>query len=133
VTVDAAKYGSGNGQWLDTGIELSAEGHISIKATGEIDLQPNNPGAIVCGPAGFNQGGGFNPGVGKLGVRRQQGGALLGRIGEAGAIFVIGERYQGKSAQAGKLQLQIAPSPWGVESGSYTVTINFGDAQEIGP
>jgi hypothetical protein len=135
VTVDAAKYGSGNGQWMDTGIEMSAEGHLSIKATGEVDLQPNNPGAITCGPAGFNQGGGFNPGVagGRGGVRRQQGGALLGRIGETGTVFVIGDRYQGKSAQAGKLQLQIAPSPWGSQTGSYTVTINFGETPEMGP
>jgi hypothetical protein len=130
VTVDAAKYGSGTGQWLDTGIEMMVEGHLSIKATGELDLQPNNPGAIVCGPAGFNQGG-FNPG-GRGGARRQ-GGALLGRIGETGTVFVIGDHYQGKSAQAGKLQLQIAPSPWGAQTGSYTVTINYGETLEVGP
>jgi hypothetical protein len=129
VVVDATKYG--NGQWMDTGIEVSAETHLNIKATGEVDLQPNNPGQIVCGPAGLNQGG-FNPGVmGKAGARRQ-GGTLLGRIGE-GPVFVIGEHYQGRSTQAGKLQLQIAPSPWGGETGSYTVTIHFGETQEVVP
>ena len=138
VAIDAALYGSGNGQWLDTGVEVNVGDHLAIKATGELDLQPANPGMVVCGPAGFNQGGGVRGGVGgaliaggggRGGInRRQLGGALLGRIGENGQTFVIGERFQGRIAEAGKLQLQIAPNQFGNQAtGSFTVTIGLGD------
>jgi hypothetical protein len=135
VTVEAAKYGNANGPWMDSGIEVSVNDRITIKATGEVDLQPANPGTVTCGPAGLNEGVAVRGGGGGgAGGRHQFGGALLGRIGEAGPIFVIGERYQGKASQAGKLQLQIVPNRWGTPSaGSYTVIINLGTSGDAGP
>jgi hypothetical protein len=135
VTVDAAK--NGNGQWLETTVEVSAGEHLSIRATGEVDLQPGNPGNAVCGPAGFNQGGfvGGRGGFAGGGLnRRQLAGALLGRIGETGEIFLVGNHYQGRAPQGGKLRLQISPSPFGAgATGSYRVTIHLGEMADTGP
>jgi hypothetical protein len=134
VTVDAATHG--NGQWLETNIEVTAGEQLLIQATGEVDLQPNNPGNVICGPGGFNQGGfpgGRLAGGGGAINRRQFGGALLGRIGESGEIFLIGTRYQGKSPRTGKLQLQITPSPFGGSTGSYTARIHLGEMADTGP
>jgi hypothetical protein len=138
VTLEAAKYGSGNGVWLDTGVDVNPESHLLIKASGEIDLQPANPGTLTCGPAGYAQGGvvAFNAGGFGAGGRgrvaaRTFGGALLGRIGDNGPAFVVGERYQSKAGQAGRLHLQIAPNPFGgVPSGSFHVTVQAGDSLE---
>jgi hypothetical protein len=132
VTIDAARYS--NGRWLETPVEVSAGEHLSIRATGEVDLQPANPGNMVCGPAGFNQGGpGARFGGGGIN-RRQLAGALLGRIGETGETLVVGSRYQARAPQAGKLQLQISPSPFGPgATGSYRVTIQLGEMADTGP
>jgi hypothetical protein len=55
-------------------------------------------------------------------------GILLGRIGENGKVFVIGERYQGTPNQEGTLYLLIAPSPWNnASTGSYKVKIGAGE------
>jgi hypothetical protein len=140
VTVDAARFG--NGQWLETDVEVNAADHVSIKAGGEVDLQPANPGTVVCGPWGINQGvglpggpaGGAPAGLGGRGqFNRRQGGMLLGRIGESGPMFVIGERYQGRAGSAGKLYLQIMAGPWGQSTGSYAVTINISDVPDAAP
>jgi hypothetical protein len=51
-------------------------------------------------------------------------GTLLGRVGENGAIFVIGDRYEGVPGEEGKLFLYIAPSPnSSIPTGTYTVRI----------
>src|SRR5438034_11839089 len=52
------------------------------------------------------------------------GGMLLGKIGEDGEAFTIGERYEGTPEAQGKLYLHIGPSPWNAQSqGSYDVKI----------
>jgi hypothetical protein len=52
------------------------------------------------------------------------GGALLGKIGENGEPFVVGERYEATPEKEGTLFLQIAPSPWQCPSaGTYDVKI----------
>ena len=58
------------------------------------------------------------------GGRGFAGGALLGRYGESGEPFLIGEDYKGRAFREGKLFLQIAPSPFGTAStGAYKVKI----------
>jgi hypothetical protein len=51
-------------------------------------------------------------------------GALVGRVGKNGKVFLIGDSYRGKPGEAGTLYLSIVPSAWGNASqGEYTVTI----------
>ena len=51
-------------------------------------------------------------------------GCLVGRVGDAGKAFLIGERYDGTPSEEGKLYLQIVPSPWNnASTGSYRVRV----------
>jgi hypothetical protein len=67
------------------------------------------PGQHVSGPAGYANGGqvhGFPIG------------SLLGRIGEEGAPFVIGNRVEGRTAKGGRLYLFVVPVQEGGGQGS---------------
>jgi hypothetical protein len=125
VQVDAGKYGNRDGAWMETAAEVAAGNQLTITASGEVDLRPQvgAAGQFTCGPAG-------SPNFGRVAARPPAAlpGALLGRIGEHGQVFVVGDRYQGVATEAGKLYLQITPSPFGnASSGSYKVKINAGD------
>jgi hypothetical protein len=128
VMVDAAKYASQHEQWLATDFEASADIHLEVIASGLVDLWPV-PGGVgqwTAGPGGqANWGGG-------MGARMPfPGGALIGKIGEQGKPFLIGEKYSGKAQADGKLFLRIVPSPWGNESsGEYKVKISMGEGGE---
>jgi hypothetical protein len=136
VAVDAAKYAVAN-EWLETNVTVDGNSVLTIAATGQVDLLPRQPGMVVCGPQGYGAGapgafggpGGFaGPGkkVGKGGMAaRAYSGVLLGRIGENGDIFVIGERYEGAPERDGKLYLHINPSQYDAAStGAYQVRIS---------
>lgn len=126
VVVDAAKYAQ-RGQWLATNFQADGRSTIVITAKGMIDLSPDDPGQIMSGPNGYGRGaapGGFaGGGFAKKGaISKNAGGLLLGKIGENGDTFIIGERFEGTPAQEGKLYLQINPSPYSPQSsGSYDV------------
>jgi hypothetical protein len=84
-------------------------------ADGQVDLWPQGPGQYVCGPKGYTTAG---KGVSYMA------GTLLGRIGENGKIFVMGERYDGTPGEEGRLYLHIVPSPWNnASSGTFQVHI----------
>jgi hypothetical protein len=52
------------------------------------------------------------------------GGWLIGKVGEDGEPFVIGDRYEGNPEREGHLFLHIGPSPWNTPVvGSYDVKI----------
>jgi hypothetical protein len=129
VIVDAGKHATPN-QWLDTGFEVTQGMKLRIVATGTIDLWPQQGGNFSCGPNGYDQqgGGGFGKKRGAL-----LPGTLVGRVGEGGATFVIGDRYDGSPNRDGKLYLQIVPSPWqqGGSIGTFNVKVSpntsFGD------
>jgi hypothetical protein len=120
VTIDAAKYAQQNVVWMDTQYECRQGMRLVITATGNVNLWPQN-GGFVCGPSGFDQNGGFGPGRGNQYLP----GALVGRVGEDGQMFYIGDRYDGTINREGKLYLSIRPSPWNPQGtvGSYTVKI----------
>lgn len=141
VSIDAARYANPN-QWLDTGVTVDGVTPVSIVASGQVELRPQAPGVIVCGPkgyvratkAGFGKGGGgpggaggaFPPGAGGVvieGPTRNYQGTLLGRIGENGDAFVIGEHFDGVPEGDGKLYLSISPSNYESATGSYQVKI----------
>jgi len=115
MVVDAAKHGSGLDQWLDTGLTVDAAQRLVVSAEGNVDLWPQGPGQYMAAPKGYNT-------AGKGG--QFLAGALVGRIGENGKAFLIGERYEGNTTEEGKLYLLIVPSPWNnASSGQYRVRI----------
>jgi hypothetical protein len=115
VLVDAARYGSAQGQWLDTGYDFTGHGRLKVTASGQVDLWPQTPGQYMTGPKGYT-GGGSNGG--------NLPGTLLGRVGETGTVFAIGESYDGQPRERGRLYLHIVPSPWNnVSNGSYRVQV----------
>jgi len=124
VVVDAAKYGSGPDQWFDSAFAVDSHSGVVITATGTVDLWPQTPGQYTATPKGYGQ-----PGPTKAG--RFMSAALVGRIGETGTPFLIGDRFDGAPGQEGHLFLHIVPSPWNnASTGSYTVKIS---ASGVGP
>ena len=104
---------------------------ISITAKGMIDVWPQQGGQFMSGPNGLNatRGGGmaFMPGrkIGGPVNQNQHCGLLLGKIGEHGEVFVVGERYEGTPEAEGTLFLHIGPSQWNAQSnGTYEVKIS---------
>jgi hypothetical protein len=134
VIVDAARHGSAANQWLDSGITIDADWGLRLKASGQVDLWPQQPGQYLCGPEGLAGGGGGV--IGGRGGRpmlagQGNGGALMGKIGDSGPPFQIGERKKLTSDQGGKLYLHIVPSPWNnASTGGYRVRITAGPQVE---
>jgi hypothetical protein len=157
VAVDAGRYGGQQEAWMDTGVKVRSGAGLQIAAAGSVDLKPSDPGTTVVGPDGRNARmgrGGFGPGGGGPGGggfpgggggRRGGGGgagggaagfvtptggpgALLGRIGEYGKVFVVGSQYEGTATEDGKLYLRIVPSSSANEasSGTYDVRVITG-------
>jgi hypothetical protein len=130
VSVDATRYAN-QGQWMETDFVVDGRTEISITASGQVDTWPQQGGQYLVGPNGLQgRGMGMNmmivPGrkVGRVVNNQQYGGTLLGKVGEDGEAFVIGERYQGTPDGTGKLYLHIGPSPWNAQcQGSYDVKI----------
>ncbi len=115
LTVDAAKNGSQPDQWLDSGVTVAPNLRLTIRAEGQVDLWPQGPGQYLAGPKGYTT-------AGKGGVFMA--GTLIGRIGETGKAFVVGEQFEGAPGQEGKLYLHIVPSPWNnASSGTYRLRI----------
>jgi len=120
LTVDAGKHGSALDQWCDTGITVDASQRLVVTGDGQIDLWPQGPGQYMAAPKGYNT-------AGKGG--QFLAGALVGKVGENGKTFLIGERYEGNITEEGKLYLLIIPSPWNNASvGSYRVRIQTDQA-----
>jgi hypothetical protein len=130
VVVDAAKHGN---QWLDTGISLEASTTLSVLATGEVELRPSAPGMYVCGPRGYTRTSPFAAAAGKVKKgfdlpTRGYPGTLIGRIGDSGDTFVIGDRFEAPPERIGKLYLQIMASTYdNASTGSYHVKISVRD------
>jgi hypothetical protein len=114
-SLDSARIGSTNEPWLDTGLTVDRHLRLIVSADGECDLWPQTPGQYVARPRGYN-----TPGKGG----NYLAGALIGKIGENGRTFMIGDRYEGTPSEEGKLYLSIVASPWNnASSGTYRVRI----------
>jgi hypothetical protein len=112
LAIDSAKYGE---QWYDTGVILDSQLRLIVTADGQADLWPQTPGQYMAHPRGYN-----TPGKGGTYLA----GALIGKIGENGRSFLVGDRYEGSPTEEGKLYLQIVASPWNnASTGSYRVRI----------
>ena len=152
LAIDAGRYGGQQETWMDTGLKLRAGAGLQILAGGSVDLRPADAGNLVVGPdglaarlgrgaAGAGGFGGGGAGGGRAGrggrglaaggmlpsATTQTPGALLGRIGEYGKVFVVGSQYEGSVSEDGKLYLRIVPNPSSNESsGSYEVRVTTG-------
>lgn len=130
VIIDAGKYAV-QGQWMETDFKVDGRSAITVTAKGSVDCWPQQQGQFQTGPNGLQgRGQGMNvfipPGRRINGPLNNQtyGGMLIGKIGEDGQPFTIGEHYEGTPETQGKLYLHIGPSPWNVQSvGSYEVKI----------
>ncbi|GEM_PF-1252456 len=127
VTIDAAKYAIA-GQWMETNFQVDGRSGLVITAKGAVDTWPQGPGQYMVGPHGALGGalvlGGGRRVVGGAIGGQINGGALIGKIGENGEPFIIGDNYDGNPETEGKLYLHIGPSPWNCAStGSYEVKI----------
>lgn len=141
--IKADKHAKQNwSEWYDTGITVGEDDAIEIVASGEIDQWSQTPGQYKSTPKGNGSMVGPPPGgtelmrpdmsgpPGSFGMRpRLTSGMLVGRIGETGKLFLVGDKYTTKRAGAkGKLYLIIAPSNWGNDStGEYKVTVKVGE------
>lgn len=113
--VDAGKYGSSLEQWFDTGVVVDPQQRLTITCEGQVDLWPQGPGQYMAAPKGYNT-------AGKGG--QFMAGALVGKIGENGKAFYVGDRYEAAATEEGKLYLLIIPSPWNnASTGQYRVRI----------
>lgn len=130
VSIDAARYAS-PGQWMETEFQVDGRTTIVVSAKGQVDTWPQQGGQYIVGPNGLQgRGMGMNmmivPGrkIGGPINAQQYGGTLIGKIGEEGEPFTIGERYEGTPDAQGKLYLHIGPSPWNAQcQGSFDVKI----------
>lgn len=114
--LDAAKHGSAADQWLDTGVTVDASMRLTITADGHVDLWPQGPGQYMTTPKGYTTAGKGSS---------YMAGSLVGRIGESGKIFLIGERFDSTPTEEGKLYLHVVPAPWNnASTGSYRVRIH---------
>jgi hypothetical protein len=124
VAVEAAQFGATAGKWADSGVTVEEGVGLVVAASGRVDLTPAQAGQHVSEPAGYQaQGsdGGYRAGT------------LLGRIGEEGEVFIIGPRYESRSAKGGRLYVRIVPLAGGNGStGSYQVKVSTGPGVELG-
>ena len=117
-TVDAANWGSSLDAWFDTNVTVDVKQRLALSSIGEVDLWPQGPGQYMATPKGYNT-------AGKGGAF--QAGALVGKLGKDGKAFYIGERLETSASEAGRLYLQITPSPWNNASiGRYEVRVKTG-------
>jgi hypothetical protein len=115
------------GQWLDTGIRVKRGDRIIVSATGAINWVNNG---YVTEPRG-------NPQIGqwtRIGNQPVFYGALVGRIGQSGQMFFIGDKFNDKASADGNLSIAIGCS-WGPQNatGDYKVRIEVRPAGAPNP
>lgn len=107
-----------DGNWLDTGLQVSKGDGFLLTAMGQVDLWPQGPGQYMAMAKGYSA-----PGKGST----WPAGALLVKIaGKTGheKVFSPGDRWEGTLDISGKVWLYIVPSPWdNLSQGSYRVKI----------
>jgi hypothetical protein len=106
-------------QWTDTGIDLSIDDTVLIEADGAIT--PSDPDVPLNDPNG-------NPDptarqYNVEGLEEANHASLIGRIGEAGAPFLVGSELSSTADTEGRLFLGINDRDASNNSGEFTATI----------
>ena len=110
----------GTEQWTDTGIDLSVDDRVLIEADGAIT--PSKGDVPLYGPDGVSD----RPSARQFnveGVKEANHAGLIGRIGEAGAPFVVGSQLLSEADTEGRLFLGINDTGVGNNDGEFTATI----------
>jgi len=99
-------------QWQSTGLYLKTDDQVRLAASGWWSYSPD---VGLHGPEGGLPAPSYYP------LRSAPGGALLGRVGEAGVIFYVGRGASYLATQPGFLYLRINDDLLGDNVGSLTV------------
>lgn len=106
-------------EWLETDIEINADDPIEIKASGTMFLRPGQ--GYESGPTG-NQN--YRDGM-------YAPGQLFARVGKAGKLITVGDKFKGTTGETGRLYFRVHPGPWGnMMTGSYAVKVTTGPGVE---
>ncbi len=101
--------------WTDTGFDVAPGDRIQVQATGLVFHDPVDS----IGPDGERSPGGEGP----LGSVHHS--ALIGRISDTGAPFLVGESVDRTAEQAGRLFLGINDDDLGNNHGAFDATVTI--------
>jgi hypothetical protein len=110
-------------QWQSIGIKLEVGDAYTLRASGEWQYSPL---VGLHGPSGGR------PAVSSYPMPSHLGGTLIGRIGEEGTTFYVGDRLMGYAREAGMLYLRINDDLLGDNEGVMSVTIDITRATATG-
>ncbi|NNC91310.1 MAG: hypothetical protein HKN80_02335 [Acidimicrobiia bacterium] len=110
----------GTEQWIDTGIDLSINDTVLIEADGAVTPAVGRedhygPDGVPDRPSAHT----FNV----VGMKEANHNSLIGRIGEAGAPFLVGSRLLSEADAEGRLFLGMNDTGVGNNAGEFTATI----------
>lgn len=108
---------AGNAAWTDTGIDIGAGQQLTITATGEV--LHNVAGNDGCDPAG--EPGTSGHGANVVGCPNHA--ALIGKLGDAGAPFLVGRGYSVPSSGSGRLYLGVNDNDLANNGGAYSASV----------
>ncbi len=110
-----------NQEWVDTGIDLQEGDVLRIVAEGTINYTTSK----TCGPGGGERD--WQDLIRRLPVNDQGRGALIGKMGEGGAVlaFFVGERAEFTVERKGRLFLGINDDDYRNNSGSFQVRVRL--------
>lgn len=117
-------------EYLDSGIQLSADSRLTSTATGFGRLSWSEDG-WASDPNGLTKPGG--PAYKTNLVNGHPFGALLGRSSAKGEVFFLGKQATKSGLPAGRLQLAVNDNRhWQNNLGTYSVTLQATDAYDLG-
>lgn len=109
---------SGTAAWTDSGVDLAAGQQLTITASGTV--LHNVAGNDGCDPAGEPATSGHGANV--IGCPNHA--SLIGKIGDAGAPFLVGRALSVPSAAAGRLYLGVNDNDLSNNGGSYSADVS---------
>jgi hypothetical protein len=117
-------------EYLDTGVLLTTASRVDLVADGFVRLSWKEDG-WATDPNGLEKPG--SPAYKTYLVDGFPFGALVGRVGAKGQIFLVGKKATKTGLPAGRLELAINDNAhWQNNLGTYTVSLTATDAYDVG-
>jgi hypothetical protein len=104
-------------KWLDTGVFVETDMDLILRRSGQIEVVEKLDAQVPIPPAAVSPS--------KYYSNVPARGSLLGKIGDKGDAFIIGERLEAKAAEEGRLFLAVVPHELKV-AGKYQVDVRAG-------